>query len=94
MFLSDPENSGFGDGPTNLALKWKASTGCILLSPAIVNGVIYAGAFDGNIYAFNANTGEQKWSYTTGKIGFSSTPAVVNGKLYTGADNGKSTFER
>ncbi|MCW4019128.1 MAG: PQQ-binding-like beta-propeller repeat protein [Candidatus Bathyarchaeota archaeon] len=89
MFLSDPENSGVGDGPTNLVLNWKTSTGCILLSPAIVNGVVYAGSFDGNIYAFNANTGEQKWSYATGKIGFSSTPAVANGKLYTGADNGK-----
>jgi outer membrane protein assembly factor BamB len=89
MFLSDPENSGFGDGPTNLELNWKAPTGAILLSPAIVDGVVYAGSLNGNIYAFNANTGAQKWSYSIGDIGFSSTPAVVNGKLYTGADNGK-----
>ena len=89
MFLSDPENSGFGDGPTTLALKWTATTGGVVNSPTLVNGVAYVGSQDGTIYAFDANTGAQIWNYSTGIIGFSSTPAVVNGKLYTGADDGK-----
>ncbi len=89
MFLGDPENSGFGDGPTNLALKWNVTVGGVVSSPTLVNGVAYVGAWDGYIYAFDANTGAYKWSYDTGKIGFMSTPAVVNGKLYTGADDGK-----
>lgn len=88
MFLGDPANSGFGDGPTNLALKWNVTTGGVVSSPALVDGVAYVGSWDGNIYAFNANTGAQIWNYATGRIGFSSTPAVINGKLYTGADDG------
>ena len=89
MFLNDPENSGYGDGPTNLNLKWTATTGNgISSSPTLVNGVAYVGSYDGNIYAFNANTGTELWTYQTGQIGFSSTVAVVNNKLYTGADNG------
>jgi outer membrane protein assembly factor BamB len=89
MFLSDPENSGFGDGPTTLALKWKVETGGVVCSPALANGVAYVGSMDGNMYAFNADTGAQVWNYSIGMIGFSSTPAVVNGRLYTGADDGK-----
>ena len=89
MFLSDPENSGFGDGPTNLALKWKVATGGVVNSPTLVNGVAYVSSMDGNIYAFNADTGAQIWNYSIGKIGFDSTVAVDNGKLYTGADDGK-----
>ena len=88
MFLGDAENSGFGDGPTNLALKWKTQTGGVVCSPALVNGVAYVESWDGNIYAFNADTGKQIWNYSIGMIGMGSMPAVVNGKLYTGADDG------
>jgi outer membrane protein assembly factor BamB len=89
MFLNDPAHSSFGDGPTHLALKWKATTGgAIVSSPTLAKGVAYVGSYDGNIYAFNANTGAQIWNYSIGKIGFSSTLAVVNGKLYTGPDDG------
>jgi len=90
MFLNDPENSGYGDGPTTLQLKWTVTTGeGMVSSPTLVNGVAYVGSYDGNIYAFDANTGTEVWTYQTGKIGFSSTVAVVNNKLYTGADDGK-----
>jgi outer membrane protein assembly factor BamB len=89
MLLNDPVNSGFGEGPTNLALKWVATTGGgIVSSPTLYNGMAYVGSYDGNIYAFNANTGERVWNYSTDKVGFSSTLAVVGGKVYTGPDDG------
>jgi outer membrane protein assembly factor BamB len=89
MLFSDPQHSGYGNGPTKLKLKWTATTGGgIVSSPTLVNGVAYIGSYDGNIYAFNANNGQKLWNYSIGKIGFSSTVAVVNGKLYTGPDDG------
>ncbi len=89
MLLNDPVHSSFGDGPTNLALKWTATTGGqVISSPTLANGVLYEGSTDGYIYALNAGTGAQVWNYSTGQIGFSSTVAVVNGKLYTGPDDG------
>ncbi|MCW4019107.1 MAG: PQQ-binding-like beta-propeller repeat protein [Candidatus Bathyarchaeota archaeon] len=89
MFMNDPEHSGVGYGPTHLSLKWSVQTdGALVSSPTLVNGVAYIGSWDGNIYAFNANSGAKIWNYSIGKIGFSSTVAVVNGKLYTGPDDG------
>jgi outer membrane protein assembly factor BamB len=45
--------------------------GCILVgiasSPVVNGGVIYLGSFDGGVYAFDAQTGEQRWRYETGK---------------------------
>lgn len=90
MFLSDPAHSADSGcfGPTNLTLKWKFATGAeIASSPTFANGVGYIGSKDGNIYAFNATTGDQLWNFTAGLMVFS-TMAVVNGKLYTGAENG------
>ena len=89
MAFNDPEHSSFGNGPTQLSLTWTATTGGgIISSPTLVNGIAYLGSYDGNIYAFNASTGAQKWNYSTGTVGFSSTLAVVNNRVYTGADNG------
>jgi outer membrane protein assembly factor BamB len=32
----------------------------------VVNGVVYVGSFDDNVYALNAGTGAELWSFTTG----------------------------
>ncbi len=88
MFMGDSTLSGEGDGPTNLALKWKFQTnGQIYSTPAFSNGVGYFGSTDSNIYAVDANTGIQKWAFNT-TFPVVSSPAVVNGKVYTGADSG------
>ncbi len=42
---------------------------------------IYIGAIDGNLYALNAYTGSQIWTYSTEGLIFSS-PAVADGKVY------------
>ncbi len=54
-------------------------------SPAVVNGVVYVGSDDQNVYALNSTTGAKKWSFHAGGgIDFSS-PAVANGVVYIGS---------
>jgi outer membrane protein assembly factor BamB len=88
MFMSDPEHSAEGAGPTNLALKWTFKAGAQIVSqPTIVKGTAYFGCLDGKIYAVDANNGNEKWTFKT-EYQVASSVAVVNGKLYTGADDG------
>ena len=55
-------------------------------SPAVVNGVVYFGSDDRQVYALNAATGEKIWNFPTGAL-TESSPAVVNGVVYIGANN-------
>jgi len=69
---------------------WNYTTGgqgVVYSSPAVVNGVVYVGSDDANLYALNATTGAKVWNYTTGGIVFSS-PAVANGTVYVGSWDG------
>jgi len=67
-------------------LDWSFPTGnsVFLSSPAVVNGTVYAGSFDRNVYALNAATGAKLWSFATGGI-VQSSPAVANGVVYVGS---------
>ena len=51
-------------------------------SPSEVNGVVYVGSDNGNLYALNAATGAQRWSFNAGNLSLVSSPAVVNGVVY------------
>src|SRR3974390_870395 len=55
-----------------------------LSSPAVVNGTVFFGSGDGNIYALDAATGAQKWRFQTGDVVHSS-PAIVDNTLYIGS---------
>ena len=69
----------------NLSLKWSYATGgAVQSSPAVVNGVVYFGSLDNNVYALNASTGAKLWSYTTGGA-VRSSPAVSKGVVYIGS---------
>jgi outer membrane protein assembly factor BamB len=46
--------------------------------------VVYVGSNDQNVYALNAATGAELWSYTTG-YDVVSSPAVANGVVYVGS---------
>jgi outer membrane protein assembly factor BamB len=74
-----------------LQVKWKNPIGVygnnFESSPAVVNGVVYFGSDDGNVYALDASTGAKLWSYATGNVVVSS-PAVANGVVYVGSANG------
>jgi outer membrane protein assembly factor BamB len=68
-----------------LSLSWSYTTGNqVYSSPAVVNGVIYVGSLDNNVYALNAASGAQLWSFTTGNQ-VPSSPAVANGVVYVGS---------
>ena len=67
QFRYEVEHSGYAVETTigagnvgSLVEKWTATTGAAVhSSPAVVNGVVYVGSADGNLYAFDAtgNTG-------------------------------------
>jgi outer membrane protein assembly factor BamB len=78
-----------------LKLNWQSPTGNFYLSlssPVVANGAVYYGSFDysvdaltGHVYALNASTGAQLWTFATGGPVVSS-PAVANGVVYIAAD--------
>src|SRR5262249_46190575 len=51
-------------------------------SPAVVDGVVYAGCRDGHVYAIDAVNGQKKWDYPTSKSWVNTTPAVRDGTVY------------
>lgn len=66
-------------------LRWRYPTEAFVYSsPAVVNGVVYVGSYDGYVYALNASNGTLLWRYLTGN-GVYSSPVVVNGVVYVGS---------
>ena len=39
-------------------------------TPAIADGVVYIGSYDGSLYALDAESGERRWAYATGARAF------------------------
>ena len=46
------------------ALVWKAQTYATAGAPAVANGALYVGADDGSVRAFDASTGQPRWTFT------------------------------
>jgi eukaryotic-like serine/threonine-protein kinase len=55
-----------------------------LSSPAIVNGIVYFGSGDRNVYALDAASGALKWNFATGDVVHAS-PAVADGTVFIGS---------
>ncbi|MHB8792140.1 MAG: outer membrane protein assembly factor BamB family protein [Thermoleophilia bacterium] len=53
-------------------------------SPAVANGLVYFGSHDQNFYALDAESGQERWKFSTGNIILSS-PAVSEGTVYFGS---------
>jgi outer membrane protein assembly factor BamB len=90
MFRHDLTHSGTAtSGPTHYGkLLWAFEAGAALWSsPAVVDGRVFVGCRDGNLYCLNAFDGAQIWSYQTGGLIYYSSPAVADGKVYVGSDN-------
>ena len=89
MWRADPTHSSTAQqGPSNLSLTWKFSTnGAVISSPSVVDGIVYFGSQDKNIYAVGAWSGNLIWKFTT-QGAIESSPAVADGKVYTGGDDG------
>jgi outer membrane protein assembly factor BamB len=59
----------------------------VLSSPAVADGIVYVGAEDRRLHAFDAVVGTQLWTSQTGGI-IDSAPAVGNGRVYVSAQDG------
>ncbi|HKV39900.1 MAG TPA: PQQ-binding-like beta-propeller repeat protein [Blastocatellia bacterium] len=69
-------------------VKWTVQTnGPVRSSPALVNGVIYFGSGDGNLYAVKADTGQMVWKFNAGSAVHSS-PAIAGGLVYFSSTDG------
>jgi outer membrane protein assembly factor BamB len=55
-----------------------------LSSPVVVQGAVYFGSGDGNLYALDTATGELKWKFKTGDV-IHASPAYADGVLFVGS---------
>ena len=51
-------------------------------SPAVVDGVVYTGSRDANLYALDARSGAERWRFPTEASWVNSSPAVANGRVW------------
>lgn len=83
-FRGDAGHTGTfaGAAPGQLTLRWKFATGRpIVSSPSVVNGTVYVGSADRNLYAVDAATGRIRWKFDAhGDV--NSSPAVADGVVY------------
>lgn len=82
-------------GPSTAVVERGFNSGAFASSPAVVNGVVYVGSDDGNLYALDALTGVKIWNYTTSfQLTYmtgnqvTSSPAVSDGVVYVGSVGG------
>jgi hypothetical protein len=74
-------------------MRWSFSTGDdIFSSPALADGVLYAGSNDGNFYAIDAREETEIWRATTHHW-VSASPLVADGVLYIGLDGALYAFD-
>jgi len=92
LFRGDAARSGVqtAAGPRQFhRVAWTFTTGSrIVSSPVYVNGTIYFGGDDGNVYAVDARSGRQLWAHATGGP-VPASPAVVDGTVYLPSYDGK-----
>jgi len=87
MASHDPNHTGYSTStaPNTNNTIWSYTAGGIVgSSPAVVDGRVYVGSRDNNVYCLDASTGARIWNYTAGDAVFSS-PAVAGGRVYVGS---------
>jgi outer membrane protein assembly factor BamB len=91
MFRGNLQHTGVyqATGVKNFSrVKWKFQTsGRVISSPAVVNGTVYVGSTDKNLYALALDSGALKWKFETGSW-VTSSPAVAAGRVYFGSYDG------
>src|SRR5438552_595792 len=89
-FRGDPAQTGVSADPLpeKLVQRWTYATvqdragGGVESTSAIVNGVVYVGAFDEFLHAIDLTTGQAKWKFKTGAI--KSPVSVHEDRVYAG----------
>jgi outer membrane protein assembly factor BamB len=106
QFHNDPTHEGYNAAETtisaanvaDLGVAWTADTGnAIRSSPAVANGVVYVGSWDGKLYAYAVGCASgggsctPLWTAAPATTGASiySSPAVADGVVYVGDTYGK-----
>ncbi|MDA0784742.1 MAG: PQQ-binding-like beta-propeller repeat protein [Proteobacteria bacterium] len=80
---------GAGEVAVAPKLLWEFDTGAVVeSSPAVVDGVVYAGSFAQALFAVDGDSGEEIWQFPVGGL-LRASPAVVAGTVYFGADDNK-----
>jgi outer membrane protein assembly factor BamB len=67
--------------------RWRFKSAPIESSPLLVNGTLYVGSWDHNVYALNAKTGRKKWSFQ-GDDEINTSAAYWRGTVYIASDGG------
>ena len=86
IFILSVFNSTFVFGQSDGSKKWdfKAGGG-VISSPAVgIDGTIYVGSKDRNLYAINPD-GTKKWEFITGRWVVSSPKIASDGTIYVGS---------
>ena len=82
-----PGTTGPIPSPEDESLLWRFDTGgWVVVSPTVVDGVVYAGSDDNHVYAINATSGEMLWRFETGDV-VRSSPTVTGGVVYFGSND-------
>jgi outer membrane protein assembly factor BamB len=55
-------------------------------SPSVADGIVYIGAYDNNLYALDAKTGEFQWKYPT-EGGIAATPCIWKDRVLFGSED-------
>ena len=76
--------SQFGELNWTFPTTTAAPIGRIWSSPVVSGGIVYAAAQDHNLYALDAETGEQKWKFRAGAM-LAGAPTVYRDTIYVGS---------
>ncbi len=90
MFRGGRNLSGVAEGslPDSFSVIWKYKTDDeVKSSPVIVDGLVFVGSSDENIYAIDLASGQKVWSYKTTDAA-EATPCVVEDSVYIGSLDG------
>ena len=84
MWRANPANTANAQsGPESLNLDWVFTTeGAVVSSPSVVDGRVYVGSQDQNIYCLDARGGNLIWKFDIDSP-IKSSPAVVDGKVFS-----------
>ncbi|HET9666166.1 MAG TPA: PQQ-binding-like beta-propeller repeat protein [Desertimonas sp.] len=67
---------------------WRFQAGVIESSPVLVDGVLFFGSWDRNVYALDVATHKPRWTFETGDE-VKAAAAYANGTIYIGSYDGK-----
>ena len=92
MFHYNHERTGFtlSIAPSTNTTLWIHPDGVMggtISSPAVVDGKLFIGSGDHNLYCFNADSGEEVWNFST-YASIDCSPAVYKEKVYIGSWDG------